>query len=158
MLMRTDPFRDFDRFFEQVGGTPARPAAMPIDAYRHGEEFTICFDLPGVAADSIELTVEKNVLTVKAERTLPQTEGIESLLRERPYGTFSRRLFLGDSLDTDRLEANYADGVLTVKIPVAERAKARRIPVSASASSTATIDAIDTHSKKQSDDLVGANN
>lgn len=151
MLMRTDPFRDFDRFFEQVTGTPARPAAMPLDAYRQGEEFVIHFDLPGVSADSIELTVEKNVLTVKAERALPQTEGIETLVRERQYGTFNRRLFLGDSLDTDRLEAAYADGVLTVKLPVAEKAKARRIPVAGANEPTT---AIETHS--QDADLVGA--
>jgi HSP20 family protein len=154
MLMRTDPFRDFDRLFEQVTGTPARPAAMPIDAYRHGEEFTIQFDLPGVSTDAVEVTVEKNVLTVKAERSLPHIEGAETLVRERPYGSFSRRLFLGDSLDTERLEASYADGVLTVTIPVAERAKARKIAISGAAASPA---AIDTHSKAQDDDLVGAN-
>jgi HSP20 family protein len=154
MLMRTDPFRDFDRFFEQVTGTPARPAAMPIDAYRQGEEFTIHFDLPGISADSIDLTVEKNVLTVKAERALAQQEGVETLVRERPYGTFSRRLFLGDSLDTDQLQANYANGVLTVTIPVAERAKARRIEVGGGDATTA---AIDTHSRAQDDELVSAN-
>ena len=131
MQMRTDPFRDFDRLVQQVAGTPSRPAFMPIDAYRHGEEFVIHFDLPGIDADSIELTVEKNVLTVKAERPQRAGEGVETLVRERPHGTFSRRLFLGDSLDTDRLEATYADGVLTVKLPVAEKAKARRIPITA---------------------------
>ena len=154
MLMRTDPFRDFDRLFEQVAGTATRPAAMPIDAYRHGEEFVIHFDLPGVNPDAIDLTVEKNVLTVKAERPQQQSEGTELLVRERPFGSFSRRLFLGDSLDTDRLEANYADGVLTVKLPVAEKAKARRIAVNGASASTT---AIDTHSKN-ADELVGAKN
>ena len=129
MQTRTDPFRDFDRLVQQVTGTPARPAFMPIDAYRQGEEFVIHFDLPGIESESIDLTVEKSVLTVKAERPRPNGDGIETLVRERPHGTFSRRLFLGDSLDTDRLEASYADGVLTVKLPVAEKAKARRIPI-----------------------------
>jgi HSP20 family protein len=136
MQMRTDPFRDFDRLVQQVTGTPNRPAFMPIDAYRQGEEFVIHFDLPGIDAESIELTVEKNVLTVKAERPQHNGEGVETLVRERPHGTFSRRLFLGDSLDTDRLEAGYADGVLTVKLPVAEKAKARRIPITSIAPTT----------------------
>ena len=153
MLMRTDPFRDFDRFFEQVTGTPARPAAMPIDAYRQGDEFTIHLDLPGISTDSIDLTVEKNVLTVKAERSPVQTEGLETLVRERPVGTFSRRLFLGDSLDTDRLQASYANGVLTVTIPVAERAKPRRIEIAGAEASPAPID---THSKATDGELVGA--
>jgi HSP20 family protein len=109
---------------------------MPIDAYKQGEEFVIHFDLPGIDADSIDLTVEKNVLTVKAERPQRGGEGVETLVRERPHGTFSRRLFLGDSLDTDRLEASYADGVLTVKLPVAERAKARKIPITAITATT----------------------
>jgi HSP20 family protein len=144
MQTRTDPFRDFDRLVQQVAGTPARPAFMPIDAYRHGEEFVIHFDLPGIDAESIELTVEKDVLTVKADRPRPNADGIETLVRERPHGTFSRRLFLGDSLDTDRLEASYADGVLTVKLPVAEKAKARRIPITSVTPTT-------------SNELVGAN-
>src|SRR5438270_8808019 len=88
MLMRTDPFRDLDRWTQQVFGTPARPAAMPIDAYRSGEEFVVHFDLPGVDAESIDLTVEKNVLTVHAERRRPNSEGVELLVGERPQGTF----------------------------------------------------------------------
>lgn len=156
MLMRTDPFRELDRLFEQVSGTPTRPAAMPIDAYRQGEEFTVHFDLPGITADSIDLTVEKNVLTVKAERTFAQNEGVETLVRERPYGTFSRRLFLGDSLDTDRLEAAYADGVLTVKIPVAERAKARRIEVAGATTGATAIDTRSRDNADKADQLVGA--
>ncbi|HUR78051.1 MAG TPA: Hsp20/alpha crystallin family protein [Acidimicrobiales bacterium] len=139
MQMRTDPFRDFDRVVQQVTGTPSRPAFMPLDAYKQGEDFVIHFDLPGVQADSIELTVEKNVLTVKAERRRHAGDSIETLVRERPQGTFSRRLFLGDSLDTDRLEAAYAEGVLTVTLPVAEKAKARRIPVTSIVGATSAI-------------------
>jgi HSP20 family protein len=135
--MRTDPFRDFDRLAQQVLGTPARPAAMPMDAYRHGDEFVVQFDLPGVDTTSIELTVEKNVLTVHAERRRPEVEGVEMLAGERPQGTFSRQLFLGESLDTERIDAQYADGVLTLRLPVAEKAKPRRVPISVAKSQTA---------------------
>jgi HSP20 family protein len=141
MLMRTDPFRDLDRLTQQVLGTPARPAAMPIDAYRHGEEFVVQFDLPGVEASSIDLTVEKNVLTVHAERRRPDLDGVEMLLGERPQGTFSRQLFLGDSLDTDRIDASYADGVLTLKLPVAEKAKPRRVPINGAEPEPTAIEA-----------------
>jgi HSP20 family protein len=128
MLMRTDPFRELDRLAQTLG-TPARPAAMPIDAYRHGEVFVVQFDLPGVDPASIDLTIEKNVLTVHAQRTRSANEGVEMLVAERPQGTFSRQLFLGESLDAERIDANYADGVLTLQIPVAERAKPRRVPI-----------------------------
>ncbi len=131
MLMRTDPFREFDRLAQQVLGTPARPAAMPIDAYRQGDEFIIEFDLPGIDASSIELTVERNVLTVHATRGRSAGDDVEMILAERPLGTFSRQLFLGDTLDADALSANYAEGVLTLRIPVAEKAKPRRVQVTA---------------------------
>src|SRR4051812_3029449 len=129
MLMRTDPFRDLDRLSQRVFGTTAHPAAMPIDAYREGDQFVVQFDLPGVDAQSIELTVEKNVLTVHAQRQRSISPEGELLIDERPHGKFSRQLFLGDTLDADRLTADYSDGVLCVRIPVAERAKPRRIPV-----------------------------
>lgn len=130
MLMRTDPFRDFDRLVQQVAGTPSRPAAMAMDAYRNNDTFLVQFDLPGVRAESIDLTVEKNVLTVHAERSRPtESDGIEMVAAERPQGTFSRQLFLGDTLDPERIEAEYATGVLTLKIPIAERAKPRKVEV-----------------------------
>ena len=141
MLMRTDPFRDFDRLTQQVFGTPARPAAMPMDAYRSGEEFVVHFDLPGVDAESIDLTVEKNVLTVHAERTRPVAEGTELVVGERSYGAFSRQLFLGETLDAERLEASYADGVLTLRVPIAEKAKPRRIAVSTGSNGSHAIEA-----------------
>ena len=137
MLMRTDPFRGLDRLTEQVLGTPMRPAAMPIDAYRDGETFQIQFDLPGVDAQSIELTVEKNVLTVHAERRRNEADGIEFILAERPHGTFSRQLFLGETLDTENIDATYADGVLTLRVPMAEKAKPRRVPINAESRQTA---------------------
>lgn len=131
MLMRTDPFRELDRFAQQLWGTPARPAVMPIDAYRSGDHFIAEFDLPGVQEDSIDVTVEKNILTVHAERQRidSDAESTEVLVAERPYGTFSRQLFLGETLDSDRIEAEYVNGVLTVRIPIAEAAKARKVQI-----------------------------
>jgi HSP20 family protein len=141
VLMRTDPFRDLDRVAQQVLGTPTRPAAMAMDAFRSGDEFVVQFDLPGVDAESIDLTVEKNVLTVHAERKRPVQEGVEMVISERPQGTFSRQLFLGESLDTERIEASYEDGVLILRLPVAERAKPRRVPVSGAQGRQTAIDA-----------------
>ncbi|HEX4821890.1 MAG TPA: Hsp20/alpha crystallin family protein [Acidimicrobiales bacterium] len=129
MLMRTDPFRDLDRLTQQVFGTTTRPAAMPMDAYRSGEEFVVHFDLPGVDPESIDITVEKNVLTVHAERRRPAGDDVELVANERPVGTFSRQLFLGETLDSEHIEAGYVDGVLTLRLPIAEKAKPRRVPV-----------------------------
>jgi HSP20 family protein len=132
MLMRTDPFREFDRLTQQLFNASQRPTAMPIDAYRKDDWFYVHFDLPGVRSDDIELTVERNVLTVRAQRTGVSDDGVELIAAERPQGTFTRQLFLGDTLDTDKLEADYDAGVLTVRIPVAEQAKPRRVEISAS--------------------------
>ncbi|WP_404817283.1 Hsp20/alpha crystallin family protein [Streptomyces thermolineatus] len=129
MLMRTDPFREFDRLAQQVFGTASRPAAMPMDAYRSGEEFVVHFDIPGVDPETIDLDVERNVLTVRAERRSPAPEGAETIASERPSGTFSRQLFLGDTLDAERIDASYDAGVLTLRIPVAEQAKPRKIRI-----------------------------
>ena len=134
-LVRSDPFRDVDRLFQHLMGAQngralAVPMGMPMDAYRKDDSFLIRLDLPGVAPDSIELTVEDNVLTVRAERKAPPTtEGIEPVISERAYGTFTRQVFLGTNLDTDRIQAEYEAGVLTLVIPVAEHAKPRRIAV-----------------------------
>ena len=131
MLMRTDPFRELDRITQQVFGTAARPTAMPMDAWRSGDEFVVEFDLPGVDPASVELDVERNVLTVRAQR--PVAEGPhEMVAAERPRGVFSRQLILGDNLDTERISANYHAGVLTLRVPVAERAKPRRITIETS--------------------------
>ncbi len=134
MLMRTDPFRELDRLTQQVlgntAGTWSRPTAMPMDAYRSGEEFVVSFDLPGVDPDAIELDVERNVLTVKAERRPVATgEHVEMQVAERPLGVFSRQLFLGDALDTAHIHAGYDAGVLTLRIPIAEKAKPRKISI-----------------------------
>ncbi|MDQ3152162.1 MAG: Hsp20/alpha crystallin family protein [Actinomycetota bacterium] len=133
MLMRTDPFRELDRLTQQLlgqNGTWSRPAVMPMDAYRSGEEYVVHFDLPGVDSESIDLDVERNVLTVKAERKVTFADTDDVQVAERPRGVFSRQLFLAESLDTDHIDANYEGGVLTLRIPVAERAKPRKIEIS----------------------------
>ena len=132
MLMRTDPFRDFDRLTESVFGTSARPAVMPMTAYREDGHFVVHLDLPGISADSIDLTVEQNVLTVHAERKAPEAGGAERVVDERSYGVFSRQLFLGDTLDSDKLAASYEAGVLTLRIPIAEKAKPRKVEITTS--------------------------
>lgn len=129
MLVRTDPFRQFDRLAEQVFGTTARPAAMPMDAWRSGHEFVVEFDLPGVDPQSIDLDVERNVLTVRAERKPSTGPDVELVASERPRGMFSRQVILGDALDTDQISASYDAGVLRLTIPVAERAKPRKISI-----------------------------
>ena len=133
-LMRFDPFRDFDRLAEQMmlGGGRGGPRSFPMDAYRRGDQFFVHLDLPGVDADSIDLTAENNVLTVSAERRFEPEEGDQILIHERPQGEFTRQLLLGENLDVDNVEANYENGVLTLAIPVAERAKPRRISVGSS--------------------------
>jgi len=128
--MRTDPFRELDRLTQQMFGTVNRPVAMPMDAYRAGEEFLVHLDLPGVNPEKIELDVERNVLTVTAERTPPAGKDIQMQVAERPTGTFSRQLFLGETLDPDRIDAHYDAGVLTLRIPIAEQAKPRKIAIS----------------------------
>ena len=129
MLMRTDPFRELDRLTEQVFGTSTRPAVMPMDAWRRGDEFVVEFDLPGVKPEDVDLDVERNVLTVKAERPLTEGRDAEMIAAERPRGVFSRQLILGDNLDTERVRADYDAGVLRLVIPVSEQAKPRKIEV-----------------------------
>lgn len=129
VLIRTDPFRELDRWSQQVLGTAARPTIMPMDAWREDDQFVVEFDLPGVNSDSLDLDVERNVLTVRAERS-EVDQSREMVSAERPRGVFSRQLFLGENLDTDKIEAGYHDGVLRLTIPVAEKAKPRRIAIS----------------------------
>ena len=145
LLRSTDPFRDFDRLAQQllgggVGGTTNRPSIMPMDAWREGDRFVLEFDLPGVTPESIDLDVERNVLTVKAER-LARNGDWEMLAAERSRGTFTRQLVLGDNVDLDRIEASYDGGVLRLVVPVAERAKPRKIEVSGAQHREAAIEA-----------------
>ncbi|ORJ59758.1 Hsp20/alpha crystallin family protein [Mycobacterium simiae] len=128
MLMRSDPFRDLDRFTHQVSATAARPAVMPMDAWRDGEQFVVEFDLPGIDEQSLDIDIERNVVTVRAKR--PDVDpSREMLATERVRGVFSRQLVLGDNLDTDHIDARYDAGVLRLRIPVAEKAKPRKIPI-----------------------------
>lgn len=133
MLMRTDPFRQLDQLSQQLfggtSGTWSKPSVIPMDAYRIGDEFVVEFDLPGISPDAVELDVERNVLTVRAERRPRGEQPAEMEVRERPLGVFTRQLFLGDTLDPERIHAAYADGVLTLRIPVREQAKPRKIPI-----------------------------
>ena len=132
LLRNTDPFRDLDRLTQQLLGTTSRPAVMPMDAWREGDQFVIEFDLPGVAKETIDLDVERNVLTVRAERVARNGDW-EMLASERPRGAFSRQLVLGDNLDLDRVQASYDAGVLRLVVPVAEKAKPRRIEIGSGA-------------------------
>jgi len=147
MLMRTDPFRDPFRDLDRVAqlalgtsGTLARPSAMPMDAWRDGDTFHVELDLPGVDPQSIDLDVERNVVTVKAERPTRASDA-DLIAAERPRGVFSRQLVLGDSLDTEHISASYDAGVLRLAIPVAERAKPRKIEISHDADDRKTITA-----------------
>ncbi|MGW6833743.1 Hsp20/alpha crystallin family protein [Streptomyces sp. NPDC054949] len=133
MLMRTDPFREMDRIVQQLSGTSgtwSKPSVMPMDAYRQGEEYVIAFDLPGVNPEAIDIDVERNMLRVKAERRpVAKTDTVQMELSERPLGVFSRQIVLADTLDTERIQADYDAGVLTLRIPIAERAKPRKISI-----------------------------
>lgn len=134
MLMRTDPFRDLDRLTDAMFGTATRPSALPMDAYREDGSFVVQLEIPGVDPESIDLTVEQNVLTVHAERRPAYQSDVERVVAERSYGVFSRQLFLGDTLDSDHLTASYDAGVLTIRIPVAEQAKPRKISITTNGS------------------------
>jgi HSP20 family protein len=140
MIMRFDPFREFDRLTEQLASTASRaPRAFPMDAYRRGDQFIVEFDLPGVEPASIELTVEQNVLTVRAERRFEPREADEVLVAERPQGTYARQIFLGDALDSERVQADCRLGVLTLTIPFAETAKPRQVPVGGGQETTTIV-------------------
>ena len=132
MLMQFDPFREFDRLAEQLAAGARTPRPFPMDAYRRGDEFVVSFDLPGMAPGAIDLTVEQNVLTVRADRAPAQADGAQMIVAERPYGTFTRQVFLGETLDAENIAADYAAGVLTLTIPVREAAKPRSIQVTSS--------------------------
>jgi HSP20 family protein len=138
MLVRTDPFRELERLMFGAGATRARridggSAAIPMDAFRKGDEFVVTFDLPGVSPESIDVNVERNVLTVKAERPASTDDEVRWQVAERPTGTFTRRVVLGEALDRDGIQAGYDAGVLTLRVPVVEKAQSRKIAVTAGA-------------------------
>ncbi len=136
MLVRTDPFRELERLMFGAGATrtrrvETRSAAIPMDAFRKGEEFVVTFDLPGITPESIDVNVERNVLTVKAERPAVKDDEARWQVAERPTGTFTRRVYLGETLDRDGIQASYDAGVLTLRVPVVEKAQSRKIAVTA---------------------------
>lgn len=141
MLMRYDPFREIDRLTSSLFDHTRVPWSMPMDAYRQGDHLMVHLDLPGVDAESIDLTVERNLLNVTARRSFDRTDSDELIVSERPQGVFSRQVFLGEGMDTDALEAEYDNGVLTIKVPVLESARPRRVPISASRGGQRTIEA-----------------
>ncbi|MBB5866651.1 HSP20 family protein [Allocatelliglobosispora scoriae] len=149
--LRFDPFRELDRLAGEMMGASRAPRLMPLDAYRHGESYVLQFDLPGVDADSLEVTAERNTLTVRARRRTTAPDGAQFVLAERPTGDYGRQIVLGDGLALDAIEADYRDGVLTVTVPVAEQAKPRQIQIGR----TDDRKMIDSGGDRQ-DELVGA--
>jgi HSP20 family protein len=139
-LMRFDPFRDLDRFSEQVMASTRTMRPMPMEAFRRGDEFYVALDLPGVDPDDVDVTVERNVVTIHARRRPLRSENDEVIVDERPSGEFTRQLFLGENLDATRVEADFDRGVLTLRIPVAEESKPRKVEISARPSERQTID------------------
>ncbi len=135
MARTYDPFREMDRWFSDVARTPAS-AAMPMDLFRDGDVFVARIDLPGVDPASIDVDVDDRTLTVRAQRNAETTDEQKWLVRERPAGTFARQLTLGYGVALDKIAAQYADGVLSLRIPVAEEAKPRKISVSHSGGTT----------------------
>jgi len=129
MLLQNDPFRDLDYLFSRMTRGGPSASGMPMDAYRRGEDVWVHLDLPGVSRDSIDISVERGVLTVSAERDWRPQDGDQTYLAERPRGSFRRQVHLGEGLDADHIEADLTDGVLTLRIPVAEVAKPRKIQV-----------------------------
>jgi HSP20 family protein len=138
MLMRFEPFRELDRITEEML-SQRRARQIPVDAYRRGDEFKVHFDLPGVDARFIELTVEKDVLTLRATRAWVRAEGDQIQVAERPQGEFSRQLFLGEGLDRDQISAAYENGVLTLTIAVAEEAKPRKVEITHAANTAQAV-------------------
>ncbi len=141
MLMRYDPFREIDRLTSSLFDQTRIPRSMPMDAFRQGDHLVVHLDLPGVDAESIDLTVERTVLNVTARRNFDRTDSDELIVSERPQGVFSRQVFLGEGMDTDALDASYDNGVLTITVPVLESARPRRVPISASSGGQRTIEA-----------------
>jgi len=137
MLMRFDPFREMDWLTQPLWSARA---SVPLDVYRKGEKFIVRVDLPGIDPDSLDVSIERNVLSIKAERTWAPSDGDEVLVTERPQGTFTRRLFLSEGLDSEQITASYEHGVLTVTVPVAASAKSRKIDVALGAQDDRVLD------------------
>ncbi len=129
MLLQHDPFRDLDRLTQQVFGTVAGPTSMPLDAWREDDNLVVALDLPGIDQNKLDIDVERNVLTIRAERLSHMSDAANAVASERSWGTFSRQLVLGSALDTENVDADFSDGVLRLRIPIAEKAKPRKISI-----------------------------
>ena len=136
MVMRVDPYREVDRMVQSLVQRDAR-AVMPVDAYRIDDSYVVQFDLPGIDSEGLEVTVERNVLTVRAQRDIHHEDREQMVVAERFSGSLERSIYLGSDLDPQGVMAEYVDGVLTVKIPVHEAAKPRRIAVNHQSAKTA---------------------
>jgi HSP20 family protein len=156
-LMRFDPFREFDRLAEQTLATGARAArGMPMEALRRGDEFLVFLDLPGVRPEDVDISVERNVVSINASRAPQRAEGDEVIVDERPYGVFARHLFLGENLDPSGLSAEVDTGVLTLRIPVNPATKPRKIPVASTVEGGTTQDGLPEGSEQSEESSVGA--
>jgi HSP20 family protein len=136
-IMRFDPLREFDRVTEQLLASTRALRAIPMEAYRRGDKFYVNLDLPGVEEADVDVTVEGNMVNVRAQRTSPRQEGDELIVDERPQGTFARQLLLGENLDAGALAATYDHGVLTLTIPVSKAAQPRKVEIAAERQATA---------------------
>jgi HSP20 family protein len=142
--LRFDPFRDLDRLASEVFGTARTPSPMPMDCLRTADSFVCRFDLPGIDVESLDVSAENNTLTVRAERRRSDPDDAAYLVSERPSGSYGRQLVLGDGLAVDDIQADYSNGVLTLTIPVAERAMPRKIEIGLGGKT-----AIDSHESHQ---------
>ena len=140
-LMMSDPFAGFERQTQHPWGARQRPRQIPMSAVRRGDQVIATFDLPGISQDDVDITVERNVVTLRAERRPAFQDGDEVIIDERPYGVFSRQFFIGDSLDRDKMTAEYMNGELRLTIPVSEKAKPRKIPLRAGDQEPRTVTA-----------------
>lgn len=128
----TNPFdvlSQFDRLASSAFDTVRAPRVMPVDLFREGDQYILSADMPGIDPDSVDLDVDGQLLTIRAERRAPISEEVKWLVHERPYGSYVRQFTLGDGVDVERITANYEHGVLSVIVPVAERAKPRKISI-----------------------------
>jgi HSP20 family protein len=148
MQTQNDPFRLIDSLLDQFGTVRTTGGNVAVDAYRRGEDVWLHFDLPGVATDSLDIDVERNVLTVSAERKWLPTEDDHVYFAERRQGTYRRQVTLGQDVDIDNIEADYHDGVLTVRIPVAERAKARKVVINTGSSEHKAVETHEVHTSQ----------
>ncbi len=144
-----DVLNQFDRLASSVFDTARTPRLMPVDLFRDGDQYVLSADLPGIDPASVDLDVDGQLLTIRADRMAPASENVKWIAHERPYGSYMRQFTLGDGVDLENITANYEHGVLSVIIPVAERAKPRKIQVAAGSSASGQVDATRAGDRKE---------